>query len=69
MPTSYACAFCGDLKQRDLAFRCGLCSSASVDEVDGAILCDGCGQIRAHDLSVECGICGTEELAAADAAL
>lgn len=69
MPTSFACPFCGELKSRDLAYRCGLCSSSAVDEVDGVFLCDGCGQIRSGDLSVECGICGAEELAAAESAL
>ena len=69
MPTSYACPFCGDLKAKELAFRCGLCSSSSVNEMDGAFFCDSCSQIRATDLSVECGLCGAEELASSDAAL
>lgn len=69
MSTSYACPFCGELKHRDLAYRCGLCSSSAIDEVDNVFLCESCGQIRANDLCTECGICGTEELAMSDAAL
>lgn len=69
MAKSYACPFCGELDYRDIAFRCGLCSSSTVDEMDGAFFCTGCGEIRKDDLSVECGICGAEELAVADAAL
>jgi hypothetical protein len=69
MPTSYACPFCGDLKSRDLAFRCGLCSSSTIDEMDGAFFCENCGEIGKSGLSVECGICGTEELAASESAL
>ncbi len=68
MAMSYACPFCGELNARDLAFRCGLCSSSRVDEMDNAFFCNGCGEIRKDDLSIECGICGAEELAVADAA-
>jgi len=68
MGMSYACPFCGELNPRDLAFRCGLCSAATVEENDGVIQCNSCGEIRKDDLSVECGICGAEELAVADAA-
>ena len=67
MAMSYACPFCGELSARDLAFRCGLCSSSSVEEMDGVFLCNNCGEIRKNDLSVECGICGAEELASAEA--
>lgn len=67
MAMSYACPFCGELSGRDLAFRCGLCSSSSVEEMDGVFLCNNCGEIRKNDLSVECGICGAEELASAEA--
>jgi hypothetical protein len=67
MAMSYACPFCGELNARDIAFRCGLCSASSVDEMDGAFLCGQCGEIRKNDLSVECGICGAEELAASEA--
>ncbi len=67
MSSSYACPFCGDLSGRDIAFRCGLCSSSTVDEMDGVFLCTNCGEIRKHDLSTECGICGAEELAVAEA--
>ena len=68
MGMSYACPFCGELNARDLAFRCGLCSASTVDEMDGAFFCTSCGEIRKDDLSVECGICGAEELAVTDAA-
>jgi hypothetical protein len=67
MTMSYACPFCGDLGGRDIAFRCGLCSASSVEEVDGVFLCNNCGDIRKNDLSVECGICGAEELATSEA--
>ena len=68
MGMSYACPFCGELNARDLAFRCGLCSASTVDEMDGSFFCTSCGEIRKDDLSVECGICGAEELAVTDAA-
>lgn len=67
MGISYACPFCGELNARDLAFRCGLCSASTVDEMDGAFFCNSCGEIRKDDLSVECGLCGAEELAAGEA--
>jgi DNA-directed RNA polymerase subunit RPC12/RpoP len=63
MAGSYACAYCGELGDRDISYRCALCSSASVDEADGALFCDNCGEIRKGDLSVVCGLCGAEELA------
>lgn len=62
MPTTYACAQCGTLGSRDVAYRCGLCSSPSVSEQDGAIFCDSCDQIRASDLCAECGLCGSESV-------
>ncbi len=67
MGMSYACPFCGELNAKDLAFRCGLCSASTVDEMDGAFFCNSCGEIRKDDLSLECGLCGAEELAAAEA--
>jgi hypothetical protein len=66
---SYACAYCGELNDRDVAFRCAKCSSSSIDEMDGSLFCDSCGEIRKDDLSIECGLCGATELATADAAL
>lgn len=68
MPANYACAQCGTLRGRDVAYRCGLCSSNMVDETDGAIFCDSCDQIRASDLSVECGLCGSENVRELDPA-
>lgn len=62
MPTTHACAQCGTLNGRDVAYRCGLCSSSMVNEQDGAIFCESCDQIRASDLSVECGLCGSEQV-------
>ena len=63
MPASYACAYCGELSDRDISYRCGLCSQASVEEMDGLLLCDNCGELKKSDLSVVCGLCGGEELA------
>lgn len=69
MAHSYACAYCGELNARDIAYRCERCSSASIDEMDGALFCESCGEIRKEDLGIECGLCGATELAVADAAL
>ena len=68
MSASYACAYCGELGGRDISYRCALCSQASVEEMDGVLLCDNCGEIRKGDLAVVCGLCGAEELAVTEAA-
>ena len=63
MLATYACADCNTtLHAKDVAYRCGLCSSSMVEELDGAIFCESCGQIRASDLCVECGLCGSENV-------
>lgn len=67
MSMSYACAYCGELENKNIAYRCERCSSASIDEMDGALFCESCGEIRKEDLGIECGLCGATELAVADA--